>query len=354
MFLFIVGSVLAGTSKTFGQLIFYRVLQGIGGGSLMPCSQAIARETFPPAEQGMAMAIYSMGVVTAPAIGPVVGGWLVDNYGWQWVFYINVPFCVVGILMVSAFVHDPAYLKRGVAAIDWGGIALLTAADVMTREVVTVAPETPVPEIAQILHAKRISGVPVVAADGGVVGIVSEGDLMRHALAIGEQRGSWWLTFFSDNSALAREYMKTHGRTARDVMTREVISIAPTALLADIAKTLERNRIKRVPVIDNGKLAGIVTRANLLQALAAANVSQAASVDDRTIRERLLAELEPQPWVHLLSKNIIVQDSVVHLWGMVATEAERDALRLAAENTPGVKKVEDHLSRYPVKIGGAS
>src|SRR5262245_38044420 len=139
-----------------------------------------------------------------------------------------------------------------------GDIALLTAADVMTREVVTVASETPVPEIAQILHAKRISGVPVVAADGGVVGIVSEGDLMRHALAIGEQRGSWWLTFFSDNSALAREYTKTHGRIARDVMTREVISIAPTASLADTAKILERNRIKRVPVIDNSKLVGIV------------------------------------------------------------------------------------------------
>ncbi len=126
MLLFIVGSVLAGTSKTFGQLIFYRVLQGIGGGSLMPCSQAIARETFPPAEQGMAMAIYSMGVVIAPAVGPVVGGWLVDNYGWQWVFYINVPVCILGMAMVSAFVHDPPYLKRGVAAIDWGGIVLLT------------------------------------------------------------------------------------------------------------------------------------------------------------------------------------------------------------------------------------
>jgi osmotically-inducible protein OsmY len=106
-------------------------------------------------------------------------------------------------------------------------------------------------------------------------------------------------------------------------------------------------------VIDNGKLVGIVTRANL-QALATVNVSQAASVDDRTIRERLLAELEPQTWVHLLSKNIMVQDGVVRLWGMVATEAERHALRLAAENTPGVKKVEDHLKRYPVKIGGAS
>jgi MFS transporter, DHA2 family, multidrug resistance protein len=127
MMLFITGSVLAGTAKTFTQMIFYRTLQGIGGGSLMPCSQAIARETFPPAEQGMAMAIYSMGVVLAPALGPVVGGWLVDNYGWQWVFYINVPFCIAGILMVAAFVHDPPYLKRGVERIDWIGIALLTA-----------------------------------------------------------------------------------------------------------------------------------------------------------------------------------------------------------------------------------
>jgi osmotically-inducible protein OsmY len=108
----------------------------------------------------------------------------------------------------------------------------------------------------------------------------------------------------------------------------------------------------RVLRLVNGKLVGIVTRANLLQALATVNVSQAASVDDRTIRERLLAELEPQPWVHLLSKKIMVQDGVVHLWGMVATEAERHALRLAAQNTPGVKAVDDHLMTYSVKIGG--
>ncbi len=135
MVLFTVGSVLAGTSKTLTQMIFYRVLQGIGGGSLMPCSQAIARETFPPAEQGMAMAIYSMGVVLAPAIGPVIGGWLVDNYGWQWVFYINVPFCIVGLMMVSTFVHDPSYLKRGVARIDWTGIGLLTVGLTMMQVV---------------------------------------------------------------------------------------------------------------------------------------------------------------------------------------------------------------------------
>ena len=135
MVLFTVGSVLAGTSKTLTQMIFYRVVQGIGGGSLMPCSQAIARETFPPSEQGMAMAIYSMGVVLAPAIGPVIGGWLVDNYGWQWVFYINVPFCIVGLMMVSTFVHDPSYLKRGVARIDWTGIGLLTVGLTMMQVV---------------------------------------------------------------------------------------------------------------------------------------------------------------------------------------------------------------------------
>ncbi len=126
MALFIFGSILAGTSTSLHQMIFYRVLQGIGGGSLMPCSQAIARETFPPSEQGMAMAVFSMGVVLAPAIGPVVGGWLVDKYGWQWVFYINVPFCILGMLMVSWFVHDPPYLKRGVQRVDWTGIILLT------------------------------------------------------------------------------------------------------------------------------------------------------------------------------------------------------------------------------------
>jgi DHA2 family multidrug resistance protein len=126
MVLFTCASVLAGTAHTFHEIVFYRVLQGLGGGSLIPVSQAIARETFPPAEQGMAMAIYAMGVTLAPAMGPVVGGWLVDNYGWPWVFYINVPFAIAGLLMVSAFVHDPPYLKRGIQRIDWAGIALLT------------------------------------------------------------------------------------------------------------------------------------------------------------------------------------------------------------------------------------
>lgn len=125
MIVFITGSILAGMSRTLLQMVAFRVLQGIGGGSLIPCSQAIVREKFPPAEQATAMALYSMGIILAPAIGPVVGGYIIDRLGWPWVFYINVPICIAGIMMVSSFVHDPPYLKRGFQKIDWGGLALL-------------------------------------------------------------------------------------------------------------------------------------------------------------------------------------------------------------------------------------
>ena len=124
--LFTAGSALCGTATSFAQIITYRVLQGIGGGSLIPVSQAILRESFPPEQQGTAMAVNGMGIVLAPAIGPVLGGWLTDHFGWPWIFYINVPFSIIGILMVLAFVKDPSYMKRGVKSIDWGGIALLT------------------------------------------------------------------------------------------------------------------------------------------------------------------------------------------------------------------------------------
>jgi DHA2 family multidrug resistance protein len=123
--LFTVGSMLAGTAQTFAQMLIYRTVQGVGGGSLIPISQAILRETFPPEEQGMAMAVYGMGVVLAPGMAPILGGWLTDQYGWPWIFYINVPFAVIGMLLVSAFVHDPPYLRRGVQRIDYQGIILL-------------------------------------------------------------------------------------------------------------------------------------------------------------------------------------------------------------------------------------
>ena len=124
--LFTVGSMLCGTSTTFHQMLFYRVIQGIGGGALIPVSQAMMRENFPENEQGMAMAIFGMGVVLAPAIGPVVGGWLTDNYGWPWIFYINIPVSIAGMYLVGMFVNDPSYLRRGVKRVDWLGIIFLS------------------------------------------------------------------------------------------------------------------------------------------------------------------------------------------------------------------------------------
>jgi CBS domain-containing protein len=220
---------------------------------------------------------------------------------------------------------------------------MLTAADVMTREVVSVGPDTPVRAIAELLFTRRISGVPVLE-DGRLIGVVSEGDLIGHAAATGEQRRSWWLSALMNDSASARDYAKTHGRTARDVMTSAVITIGEAATLAEIAKTLERHRIKRVPVLREGKLVGIVSRGNLLQALATLEVEAAGTVDDDTIRERLIAELRGQSWAHLPPDAIVVENGIVRLSGIVQTEDERRALRIAAENTPGVKGVDDHLT----------
>lgn len=223
-----------------------------------------------------------------------------------------------------------------------------TAADVMTIDVISVTPETPLREIAKLMCTKRISGVPVVDQENRIIGIVSEADLIGHVKIVGERRPSWWLSAFVHGSLLAREFAKTHGRTAGDVMTPDVITVAPTASVAEIATILEQHRIKRVPVVEDGKLVGIVTRSNLLQGLVTADVAKPASRDDRAIREWLLALLETQRWAHLPSKNIVVQNGVVHLWGVVETEDERHALRLAAENVPGVKRVKDHTRTRPL------
>jgi CBS domain-containing protein len=229
---------------------------------------------------------------------------------------------------------------------------MLTAADVMTTDVITVSPETTVQEIAILLHSKRISGVPVVDAAGQILGIVTEGDLILREAIAGEHRRSWWLSLFDDPNAVARDYAKTHGQVAKDVMTTPIVSVGPATMLSEIAKTLERYRIKRVPVVKDNNLVGIVSRSNLLQALAAADVSRPGGNDDRAIREQLLAELQKQRWVHMALKNVVVQNGVVSLWGMVSSDDERRALRIAAENVPGVKGVEDNLTAIPTHKAG--
>jgi len=218
----------------------------------------------------------------------------------------------------------------------------------MTTKVVSVTLQTPIRDIAKLMCTKRISGVPVIDQEKRGLGIVSEGDLIRHAKVIGEQRRSAWLATFTNANALAHDYIKTHGRIARDVMTAGVITVAPTLSLAEIAKLLAQRRIKRVPVVEGGKLVGMVTRGDLLWVLTMDNAAKPASVDDGAIREQLFAELETQRWAHLLNKNIVVRNGVVDLSGFVESEDERHAWHVAVESVPGVQRLEDHTRTRPL------
>jgi CBS domain-containing protein len=214
----------------------------------------------------------------------------------------------------------------------------------MVSKVITVRPDTSVREIAEILLENRISAVPVVDENGAPVGIVSEGDLIHRVETGTELHRSWWLEFLTGRNVLARDFVKSHARKAADVMTHPVITVTPDTPLGELASLLEKHRIKRVPVVKDGRIVGIVSRANLVQALVSlGNVPAAdAAVEDSTLHDNLLARLRLQPWWtdHV---NVIVRNGTVELWGVVESEAERDAIRIAVEVTPGVHRIANNL-----------
>ena len=221
----------------------------------------------------------------------------------------------------------------------------MQARDVMTERVITVGLDTPVADVAHVLLDERISAVPVENPEGRVVGIVSEADLM-HRVEIGPQKSKrWWLTM--SQAELADAYLKTHGLRARDVMHEGVHSILPGTDLMEVVAIMEKKGVKRLLVIEGGRLKGIVTRANILRGLLAGREAAAATQDDRAIRAAILDELKSQPWTAITGNNIMVADGVVSFWGDVASDKERDALKAAAESTPGVKRVEDHTKLTP-------
>ena len=228
----------------------------------------------------------------------------------------------------------------------------MKAADVMVTNVITVGPEACVEDVAHLLLTNRISGLPVVGAEGKIVGIVSEGDLMRRAEAGTGRRRPWWLAMLTGQEVLAAEYVKEHSRKVTDVMTRNVVTAAPETPLQDIATLLEKNGIKRVPIVKDGKVVGIVSRANLLQALASLRKQiEAGAPNDGTIRENIVARLKAEPWTRPSLINVIVQDGTVELWGIVDSQTEKKAVRVAAEVTPGVRAVNDNLIIRPAESG---
>ena len=219
----------------------------------------------------------------------------------------------------------------------------MKARDVMVSPVITVKRNDTVPEVAEILLKQRISAVPVVDDAGRIVGIVSEGDLLHRMESDTERRHSWWLLPFLGQETLAADYVQAHARKVSDVMTRKVITASPETPLHEIATLLEKHSIKRVPIAIDGRVLGIVSRANLIQAVASMGKVLDLPTSDASVRDRLLAHLQEQSWAHTTLLNVTVSNGVVDLWGFTSSDGERTAIRVAAESTPGVCAVNDNL-----------
>ncbi|HRF07679.1 MAG TPA: CBS domain-containing protein [Xanthobacteraceae bacterium] len=224
----------------------------------------------------------------------------------------------------------------------------MQAKHVMVSPVKTGDSEMSVRDVALILTENRISALPIVDQANKVIGIVSEGDLIRRAEIGTEKHRSWWLSLFTSNWQLAQEYSKSHAGKVKDVMTTDVICVAPDTPLSEVARLFERHGIKRVPVLDHGRLAGIVTRGNLVQAIATAPLKEQHPQGDEQIREKIQKGLAAEAWANPLLVNITVHGGVVDMWGIVRTDAERNAVRVAIENIAGVKAVNDNLALEPV------
>ncbi len=220
----------------------------------------------------------------------------------------------------------------------------MIVADVMTRNVISVAPEATVEDAVKMMLSHGISGLFVVDQAGELAGVLTEGDLL-HRDELGTERDrSWWLRMLTSPARQAADFTHAHGRHVRDVMTPDVISVPDDATLETVVETLERKHIKRVPVTRDGRVVGVVSRSDLLRALVARmRDAPPADVNDSTLRGNILDALENQPWAPVTTLNLTVANGVVDIWGTITNEAERSAIRVTAENTPGVKLVHDHL-----------
>lgn len=231
------------------------------------------------------------------------------------------------------------------------GDLIMQASDVMVSPVFTVGQHATVRGVAKLLLEKRISAVPVVDHVGKVVGIVTEGDLMRRAEAGTERSHSWWENFLAGDATIAADYVKSHAVKIEDVMTTDVVTAPPETSLHEIATLMEKNRIKRIPIVNQvGDLVGIVSRANLIQVVAGARPKLEVTLPDSIIRQKLLDELQKQSWAHVHNLNVTVINGIVDLWGYVETDNERKAIRVVAEAIPGVSAINDHLAHIPVSV----
>ena len=220
----------------------------------------------------------------------------------------------------------------------------MQAEAIMTAPVIGIEPTASISDAAGLMLSKKISGLPVIRSDGTLVGIVSEGDFLRRGELGSKRKRSRWLEFLVSPGRAADEYVRANGRRIEEVMTADVVTVSPGASLSDIVELMTRHHVKRVPVVDSGKVVGIVTRADLLRALLRVLPNAAPTViDDDQIRQTILAELARQKWAGKDMIDVTVNQGVVELSGAIFDERERQAAIVAAENVVGVRAVKDNL-----------
>lgn len=227
----------------------------------------------------------------------------------------------------------------------------MIASDVMTTSILSVAPSTPVREVARFLTEHKISAVPVIRDDGQAVGVISEGDLI-HRVELGTaddgaKGRSWWLGLLRDPGEEARQYVKTHGVVAGDVMTRGVIAVPMNASLTEVTNILDRRRIRRVFVVENGRIVGVITRSDLVRALARLDEPLSQWRDDHEIRQEIELEIRANRWTPGSRIEVTVHNGRVNLAGVVESVAQREGLHILAQRIAGVREVMDELIVRP-------
>jgi CBS domain-containing protein len=219
----------------------------------------------------------------------------------------------------------------------------MRAHQIMTSKVISVTPGTSIVDAANTMLQHRVSGLPVVGDTGELVGMVSEGDFIRRQeIGTGRKRGRW-LRFLVGSGREAADFVHERGSKVGEIMTPEPVTVTEQATLDEIVTVMEKNHVKRLPVMSGARLVGIVTRADLLQAVAdLARSVPDPTADDDHIRNRVFAAIESNDWKPV-ALSVTVRDGVVHLGGVISEDRSRQAAIVAAENIPGVKLVHDHL-----------
>ena len=220
----------------------------------------------------------------------------------------------------------------------------MKTSDIMTRSVVSVTPETSIVDAARLMVLRHLSGLPVVSTDGAVIGILTEGDLLGRAETGTATHHPRWVELLLGPGRLADEFTRAHARKVGEVMTTDVASATSETDLADLVQLMNKRRVKRLPVIDNDRLVGIVTRANLVRALVKALIKEpSGGVSDDEIRKAILRSIDAERWAPRFAIDVVVKDGIVDLSGEITDERLRIALQVLIENVSGVKVIRDHL-----------